>query len=244
MQLTRADGRSLFLAMHTPIQSAKRRSFHQRFTSSFALCALSAVGCGGDWSPGFLGDPATISGQIANWSQGSYGSFAFTATLYGNNAPIATAPIDGAGRFSLTMPPLSAIRNMLPERDVMHHGTLPGCTGSIQASSNTYRMTFVWFNVDLDNQGVTVSYRSKDDDGSDPFRIEPFDVQYYLIDGSFSQTGEVNCPQFTEPLRYALSLQPGLNRVIETRSKADPYLIMGYSSGPLPTEMVWVQNAR
>src|SRR5262245_59804374 len=119
----------------------KHRSYSW-ITVTFALLTSHAAGCGSSEPRGFVGDPATLSGQIMGYTNGP--GYTLEASLYGLYDPIATAPIDAAGHFSITLPTLAEVRDRIPRVDALH-GTPPGCTGSIWTSSAQYGMRRVLF---------------------------------------------------------------------------------------------------
>ena len=63
-----------------------------RLAAFFALFATQVAGCEGG-TPDFLGDPAMISGRIANWTKGR--GYTLEATQYYIGTLLATAECRG-----------------------------------------------------------------------------------------------------------------------------------------------------
>lgn len=199
----------------------------------FAFCALHTIGCG---PSGFLGDPATISGQISAWTKGT--GYTLHAITY--NKTIASAPIDAAGRFKIAMPALVELQQTtrLPKTEAVR-GTPAGCTGSVESSAAEFSAAIIDFTTLGNGMSKSVSYRNQ------PISSDPLvEIDFIYIDSAFRQRGELSCTQgdHTSHTSYDLSLVPGLNYEVSTYTVPGDRLAVDRRSASVPGDVEWVEE--
>ena len=211
------------------------------------LCMTLVSGCGSGLPSGFLGNPATLSGQIARWTYGP--GHTLVAQLFRMDWPqLASAPIDETGHFSITLPSLAELRKdpyALGEKDAEHEPS-PHCTGELQSSANAYQWRGVVFSFTGKHAGGVV-YNNKST--ANPRLIE---AEFFYSGNNFWQRGELNCQrpevfdghQYVEGrVSWAVAYEPGLNRLFTTRSRLRPPMPTdSYTSESAPADVEWVQE--
>lgn len=218
-----------------------------RFPRSFwfTLGMTLVAGCGSGLPSGSLGDPATLSGQIAGWKYGP--GHTLVAARFGWNWPqIASAPIDAEGRFRITLPSLAELRkepNAIGEREESYDPA-PHCTGRIQSNTNVYGWSPVVFSFSGKHSGGIVYSNKATPD------IRLTEARFFYSDRSFWQDGTLNCKapevfdgqgSYDGYLSYAVSYEAGLNRVFISRSRLLPSMPSNhYVTGDTPPGVQWV----
>lgn len=206
-----------------------------RLAAFFALFATQVAGCEGG-TPDFLGDPAMISGRIANWTKGR--GYTLEATQYYIGTLLATADIEADGSFRITMPPLAKVRTF--EVGEQFHGTPPACRdGSVSISTDKYAMAAVLFGTRRDQELGHVTFAGK----SDESHRGP-EATFLYVDRPLRQHGALTCSVYgvDHKLSFDISYLPGLNRVFESFSPIESYLIVGKHTGTVPADAEWLQK--
>lgn len=201
---------------------------------AFGSFLLHLAHCG---VPGYLGESATISGQFTDWMKGP--RYTLEARL-SNGSLIATAPIDAQGRFSIALPTIPATDEWSGFGKVESGKWIPpGCSGSVEASADTYLPLNIFFVTKNDNMPTGwVSYRNQPDP-----RVPLVEVGFFYIASEFRQVGEVDCDFGDRAFHtsYDMTFLPGLNRVVWTSALFDPNFRVGAHSGSVPSDVGWVE---
>lgn len=210
----------------------KNRTFRWR-QSAFVLFLLHMAHCG---VPGYLGESATISGQFNDWTQSP--GYTLEARL-SNGSLISTAPIDAQGRFSIALPTIPAFDEWSGFGKVGSGEWIPpNCSGSVEASADTYLPLNIFFVTTNDNMPTGwVSYRNQPAPG-----VPLINVEFFYIASEFRQVGEVDCNFGDRPFHssYDMTFLPGLNRVVWTSALFDPNFRVSANSGSVPRDVGWV----
>lgn len=151
------------------------------------LLSLALTACGS--SDSALGDQPTITGQLDGWNRGT--GFTLQASVLKTIIPpvttvIASAPIDAAGNFSITLPG-SAILNPLLTTQHSDPSQLPApCTGNIQVTPSDFAGTTALFTAVSGTTTLSVSLGSV---GNGP----QITAAYAYVDRDVSETGTLTC---------------------------------------------------
>lgn len=223
---------------------------HKKFSSYLLTLATQVIlgggltACGGNSS---LGDQPTITGQLEGWNRGA--GFTLQANVIKTASPpelalIASAPIDAAGNFSITLPGSATLAPFLMTRraDPSEIGT--DCMGDLKVEPSEYAGTGAIFSAVSGATRLTVSLGNE---ATTAPNAEQTQVTFAYLDRDLSQTGSVTCnaatTSGTRPFKSSAnaSFKVGWNHeiVILKNDSSGALSSLDVATGPLPAGLKW-----
>lgn len=207
--------------------------------TSFVMLLAAGLGACGD--SGNLGDQPVLNGQISGWSRGT----GFTLQALGTTTSdppavnvIASAPIDEAGNFSITLPGSSALGPYLRQQHVDSSTDLPAnCTANVQINPTDLSSVNLSLSATSGTTKLEVAQSSE-------FNLTAFSaVVYTYVDRDADQSGTGNCtaapPNPAVRLQFDVQLRTGWNRVIAANTFDGTTLTTKSYVGPVPDGVKW-----
>jgi hypothetical protein len=159
--------------------------------SALLGAALAMSACGSSSSNSSLGDQPTITGQIDGWNRGTgftlqaqVGDAMKPAASAGLSGPLATAPIDAMGNFSITLPGAAALTPYLAPLHTDPSQPLPGCTANnLQVDPQDIMTRGLWLYA---VSGTTQLFIKQ--------TVQTTIAAYIYVDRDFNETGSAACP--------------------------------------------------
>jgi len=209
--------------------------------TSFVMLLTAGLGACGD--SGNLGDQPVLSGQISGWSRGT----GFTLQALGtttSNPPavnvIASAPIDEAGNFSITLPGGGALGPYLRQQHIDPTTELPAnCTANVQLNPTDLS------SVNLSLTATSGTTKLEVDQSSEISLAGVTFVLYTYVDRDADESGTVDCTA-TPPTNKAIKqqfdvhLRTGWNRVIVANTLDATAVNSKSYVGPVPDGVKWI----
>lgn len=166
-------------------------------------------------------DPAVtasvITDQIVNWPAGHLGRLSVAEYPDGTAASavtLASAAIDGQGRFSLTLP---SGERLAPYMNRYQITPREGCTSHFTSSVPTAtHYTLSRYALEDTTAGKVLSYRFAQNNPDFTGTVKPGDyfIERVYADQAHTVTGTLACPTFSSTLN--VTLKPGWNAVVRT----------------------------
>lgn len=161
------------------------------FSSALLTLTLALSACGaGD---GSLGDQPTLSGQLDGWNRGT--GFTLQVSAVKPTPPftltlLASAPIDAAGNFSITLPGSATLTPLLTAQHVDPSQMPAKCTTNIQISPLDFSGAGAAFTA---VSGATTLSVSLGNGGTGAAGSPQVSVSFTYIDRDVSETGSLTC---------------------------------------------------
>ncbi len=206
--------------------------------SALLGAALAMSACGSNSS---LGDQPTITGQISGWNRGTgftlqaqVGDAMKPAASAGLSGPLATAPIDAMGNFSITLPGSAALAPYLAPQHTDPSQPLPGCTAdNLQVNPQDIMTRALWLYA---VSGTTQLFLKQS--------AQTTIVAYIYVDRDFNETGNAACPITVNGMvqgqvqeNFNLHFGTGWNsEAVDLSSLTGPYT---YTSNMIPADAKW-----
>jgi hypothetical protein len=206
-----------------------------------AVATLTLAACG--TSDSALGDQPTLTGQIEGWDRGA--GFTLRASVLKTVSPlmttvIASAPIDAAGNFSITLPGSAVVGPLLTTQHSDPSQLPPGCTGDLQVNPQDFAGTSALFDAVSGTTTLSVSLSNL---GTAPAGGVQISAGFAYADREVSETGTLTCSfsGFTQQSTADAHLKAGWNREVLqlTMNAAAKMATSSVSTGPLPDGVKW-----
>jgi hypothetical protein len=212
-----------------------RRGFTKNM--GFLFAALGLAACGG----GSLGDQPTLTGQIDAWNKGSgYTLQAFFLGGTSSSAPIATAPIDASGNFSIVLPGSAIVTPLLKVQHVDPSQLPSACSGSVQIDPQDFGSGSLSLKAVSGTSTLSVSHTASADTSLTS------SVLYSYVDRDVSESGEITCKasamsSASTKTSINAHLRTGWNRVVlEVLSVASDLTSIKEYDGAPPDGVKWI----
>lgn len=190
--------------------------------AALALSALLASCTTGTTAqPPAAPDPAVtarvITDQIVNWPAGHLGRLSVAEYPDGTAASaitLASATVDGQGRFSLTLPGGDQLAPYMNRYQITPRD---GCTTHFTSSVPTAtHYTLSRYALEDTTAGKVLSYRFAQNNPDFTGTVKPGDyfIERVYAEQAHTVTGTLDCPTFRSTLN--VNLQPGWNAVVRT----------------------------
>jgi hypothetical protein len=221
---------------------AKRKSRCLSLAGAFALvaCGSDSSGSSGS-SAGALGDPATLSGQIANFAMFGGSSKTVQATVGTSRTVLATGSVDATGTFTIALPSRSALAPSLMPQHMDGTALVPmGCTGSVAFSPPDFAMLPLQLTVPGSSTFTGILAQSNVGAAqSNPAT----DVTYFYYDRDVTQTGSFDCNGTPMSSRihavYDNHWKTGWNRLVHSLDTSPSPMLEQFSTGAAPDGVSW-----
>lgn len=217
-----------------------------RARSSFLLLSafmtLKLTACGS--SDSALGDQPTLTGQLDGWNRGT--GFTLQVSVLRASSPplstvIASAPIDAAGNFSITLPGSATLTPLLTAQHVDQTQMLASCSGNVQVTPSDFAAAAAFFTAVNGTSALSVTLGNGVSGNTSGLQII---AGYTYVDRDFSEVGTLACNASgaMQQSTADVHLKTGWNREVLSLmlDTAAGMITSSTSTGPLPDGVKWM----